>query len=162
MRVSDFPIEAGSFASYNKVELPANPTVALALAACAKKEEAPAPAAAPPAAPTRSFLVFFDWDKYNLTDRAKQIIKEAADTSRKVQVTRIEVNGFTDTSGTPKYNMGLSIRRAQAVAAELVKNGVPRNAITAQGFGDTKPIAPNDQEETRKLNRRVEFVITKK
>jgi len=119
----------------------------------------PAPAPAPAAAPARSFLVFFDWDKYNLTDRAKQIIKEAADTSRKVQVTRIEVNGFTDTSGTPKYNMGLSIRRAQAVAAELVKNGVPRNAITAQGFGDTKLLVPTGPNVREPQNRRVEIIL---
>ena len=76
----------------------------------------PAAAAAPAPAPARSYLVFFDWDKATLTDRARQIIKEAADNSTKVQYTRIEVNGYTDTSGTPQYNQGLSIRRAQAVA----------------------------------------------
>ena len=69
--------------------------------------------------------MFFDWDKYNLTDRARQIIAEAAANSTKVQYTRIEVNGYTDTSGTPKYNLGLSIRRANAVKAELIKDGVP-------------------------------------
>ena len=42
-----------------------------------------------------------------------------------MQYTRIEVNGYTDTSGTPKYNLGLSIRRAKAVKAELIKDGVP-------------------------------------
>ena len=91
----------------------------------------PAPAA------TRSYLVLFDWDKSTLTDRARQIIREAADNSTKVQYTRIEVNGYTDTSGTPQYNQGLSVRRARAVQAELVKDGVPQNAITIQGFGDT-------------------------
>ena len=86
----------------------------------------PPPAAAVPAqAPARSYLVFFDWDKATLTDRARQIIGEAADNSTKVQYTRIEVNGYTDTSGTQQYNQGLSIRRAKAVQAELVKDGVP-------------------------------------
>ena len=61
--------------------------------------------------------MFFDWDKYNLTDRAREIIAEAAANSTKVQYTRIEVNGYTDTSGTPQYNQGLSIRRAKAVEA---------------------------------------------
>ena len=75
--------------------------------------------------PARSYLVFFDWDKATLTDRARQIIKEAADNSTHVQYTRIEVNGYTDTSGTPQYNQGLSIRRAEAVKAELIKDGVP-------------------------------------
>ena len=86
---------------------------------------APAPAPAPAVVPARSYLVFFDWDKATLTDRARQIIKEAADNSTHVQYTRIEVNGYTDTSGTPQYNMGLSIRRANAVKAELIKDGVP-------------------------------------
>jgi opacity protein-like surface antigen len=60
----------------------------------------------PVAQPARSYLVFFDWDKATLTDRARQIIREAADNSTHVQYTRIEVNGYTDTSGTPQYNMG--------------------------------------------------------
>src|SRR6202040_4236525 len=102
----------------------------------------PPPAAVPAPAPTRSYLVFFDWDKYSLTDRARQIIAEAAANSTKVQYTRIEVNGYTDTSGTPKYNLGLSIRRANAVKAELIKDGVPENAITIQGFGDTHLLVP--------------------
>jgi OmpA-OmpF porin, OOP family len=119
----------------------------------------PAPAAVPAPAPTRSYLVFFDWDKATLTDRARQIIKEAADNSTRVQYTRIEVNGYTDTSGTPRYNQGLSVRRAQAVAAELVKDGVPRNAITIQGFGDTHLLVPTGPGVREPQNRRVEIVI---
>ena len=90
---------------------------------------APLPVAAPAPEPARSYLVFFDWDKAELTDRARQIIKDAADNSTHVQYTRIEVNGYTDTSGTPKYNQGLSVRRAQAVASELTKDGVPQSSI---------------------------------
>ena len=72
----------------------------------------------PPAAmPARYFLVFFDWDKVTLTGRARQIVAEAASTSSTVQHTRIEVNGYTDASGTPHYNQDLSLRRARAVAA---------------------------------------------
>jgi len=120
----------------------------------------PPPVAAVPAqAPARSYLVFFDWDKATLTDRARQIIKEAADNSTRVQYTRIEVNGYTDTSGTPKYNQGLSVRRAQAVAAELVKDGVPRNAIAIQGFGDTHLLVPTGPGVREPQNRRVEIII---
>ena len=83
------------------------------------------------------YLVFFDWDKATLTDRARQIIKEAADNSTHVQYTRIEVNGYTDTSGTPQYNQGLSVRRAQAVAGRTDQGRrAAGNAITIQGFGD--------------------------
>ena len=119
----------------------------------------PAPAAVPAPAPTRSYLVFFDWDKYDLTDRARQIIAEAAANSTKVQYTRIEVNGYTDTSGTPKYNQGLSIRRANAVKAELIKDGVPEGAITAKGFGDTVLLVATGPGVREPQNRRVEIII---
>jgi hypothetical protein len=120
---------------------------------------APAPIAAPAPAPARSYLVFFDWDKATLTDRARAIVKEAADNSSRVQVTRIEVNGYTDTSGTPKYNQGLSVRRAQAVANELVRDGVPKNAISIQGFGDTHLLVPTGPGVREPQNRRVEIII---
>jgi OmpA-OmpF porin, OOP family len=119
----------------------------------------PGPEAVPVQAPARSYLVFFDWDKATLTDRARQIIKEAADNSGHVQYTRIEVNGYTDTSGSPQYNMGLSIRRANAVKAELIKDGVPANAITTQGFGETHLLVPTGQGVREPQNRRVEIII---
>jgi outer membrane protein OmpA-like peptidoglycan-associated protein len=119
----------------------------------------PAPAPVPAQAPARSYRVFFDWDKATLTDRARQIIREAADNSTKVQYTRIEVNGYTDTSGTPRYNQGLSVRRARAVQAELVKDGVPANAITIQGFGDTNLLVPTGPGVREPQNRRVEIII---
>ena len=52
------------------------------------------------------------------------------------------MNGYTDTSGTPRYNQGLSVRRAQAVAGELVRDGVPAGAISIQGFGETNLLVP--------------------
>jgi outer membrane protein OmpA-like peptidoglycan-associated protein len=119
----------------------------------------PAPAPVPAQAPSRSYLVFFDWDKATLTDRARQIIREAADNSTRVQYTRIEVNGYTDTSGTPRYNQGLLIRRARAVQSELVADGVPQNAITIQGFGDTHLLVPTGPGVREPQNRRVEIII---
>jgi OOP family OmpA-OmpF porin len=120
---------------------------------------APAPIAAPAPAPSRSYLVFFDWDKATLTDRARQIIHEAADNSTHVQYTRIEVNGYTDTSGTPAYNQGLSVRRAKAVAGELVRDGVPESSISIQGFGDTHLLVPTGAGVREPQNRRVEIII---
>lgn len=120
---------------------------------------APTPVAAPAPAPARSYLVFFDWDKATLTDRARQIIKEAADNSTHVQYTRIEVNGYTDTSGSPQYNMGLSMRRAQAVAAELVRDGVPRASISIHGFGETHLLVATGPGVREPQNRRVEIII---
>lgn len=120
---------------------------------------APIPTAVPAPTPARSYLVFFDWDKATLTDRARSIIKEAADNSTHVQVTRIAVNGYTDTSGTPQYNQGLSVRRAQAVAGELVRDGVPQNIINIQGFGENHLLVATGPGVREPQNRRVEIVI---
>jgi opacity protein-like surface antigen len=120
---------------------------------------APVPTAAPAPAPARSYLVFFDWDKAALTDRARSIIKEAADNSTHVQFTRIEVNGYADTSGRPQYNQTLSVRRAQVVEAELVRDGVPQNAINVQGFGDTHLLVATGPGVREPQNRRVEIII---
>ncbi len=125
-----------------------------------------APPPPPPSPPpvvqreaARTYLVFFDWDRADLTDRARQIIAEAAQATTRVQVTRIEVSGHTDKSGTPRYNQGLSVRRAQNVASELVRLGVPRQAITVQGFGETRPLVQTADGVREPQNRRVEIVL---
>ncbi len=120
---------------------------------------AAAPVAAPAPAPARTYLVFFDWDSASLTDRARQIVAQAAQASTRVTYTKIQVNGYTDTSGTPQYNQGLSVRRAQAVAAQLVADGVPRTAIAIAGFGETHLLVPTAQGVREPQNRRVEIVI---
>jgi len=120
----------------------------------------PPPAIVTPApAPARTYLVFFDWDRADLTDRARQIIAEAAESSRHVQYTRIEVNGYTDRSGTPQYNLRLSMRRAQNVAAELVRDGVPRGSIDIHGYGETHPLVPTAPGVREPQNRRVEIIL---
>jgi outer membrane protein OmpA-like peptidoglycan-associated protein len=80
---------------------------------------APAPAQAPAPVHAKTYLVFFDWDKYSLTPHALSVIAGAAADSKTTPVTTIEVSGYTDTSGTAPYNVGLSWRRAKAVAAQL-------------------------------------------
>jgi OOP family OmpA-OmpF porin len=114
----------------------------------------------PPAAEAaRTYLVFFDWDRADLTDRARQIIADAAQATTRVQVTRIEVSGHTDRSGSPSYNQGLSVRRAQNVANELVRLGVPRQAISVQGYGESRPLVPTAAGVREPQNRRVEIVL---
>ena len=118
------------------------------------------PIVAPPASPAaRTYLVFFDWDRSDLTARARQIVADAARNSSAVQATRIQVSGHADRSGTPQYNQGLSLRRAETVAAELVRDGVPRNAISIQAFGDTRPLVPTAAGVREPQNRRVEIVL---
>ena len=122
-------------------------------------QAAPPPLPAPASLPARTYLVFFDWDKSDLTDRARQIIAEAATNVPRVQTTRIEVSGHTDASGSPRYNQALSERRAQAVAAELVRRGVAREAITIQGFGKSRLLVPTKDGVREPQNRRVEIVL---
>jgi outer membrane protein OmpA-like peptidoglycan-associated protein len=103
--------------------------------------------------------VFFDWDKADLTPRARQIIADAAAASTKVAVTRIDVGGHADNTGTPAYNMRLSLRRADNVAAELVRLGVPKNIIDIKAYGDTRPLVPTGPQTREPQNRRVEIVL---
>ncbi len=125
--------------------------------------DAPAPTPAPvPAAKAeeaRTYLVFFDWDKSDLTARARQIIADAAGASSRLAVTRIEVAGHADKTGTAAYNQALSMKRAQAVAAELVRLGVKKEAIMVAAFGDTKPLVPTAAGVREPQNRRVEIVL---
>jgi outer membrane protein OmpA-like peptidoglycan-associated protein len=108
----------------------------------------------------RTFLVFFDWDRADLTERARQIIAEAALNARRAGgSTRIEVAGHADRSGTPEYNQRLSQRRADQVAGELVRNGVDRGDIAITAFGETRPLVPTADGVREPQNRRVEIVL---
>jgi len=127
-------------------------------------QPAPAPVAAAPAiAPApqtaRTYLVFFDWDRSDLTARAREIIGEAASNARRVQTTRIEVAGHADRSGTPQYNQALSLRRANTVAAELVARGINRSEIDIQAFGESRPLVATADGVREPQNRRVEIVL---
>ncbi|MFT8440483.1 MULTISPECIES: OmpA family protein [Acetobacter] len=121
--------------------------------------------AAPAPLPARSYLVFFDWDKSVLSARARQIVAEAAQASTHVQTTRIEVNGYTDNSAAhpgprgEKYNLGLSLHRAESVKAELVHDGVPAAAIDIHGYGEAHPLVPTGPNTREPQNRRVEIIL---
>ncbi|OYV69561.1 MAG: hypothetical protein B7Z67_08680 [Acidiphilium sp. 21-60-14] len=117
------------------------------------------PVATPAPAPARTYLVFFDWNRANLTDRAGQIIGQAARASRSTRVTELHVNGYTDTSGTRAYNQTLSLRRADAVAARLVIDGVPQRDIAIKGFGESHLLVPTGPGAREPQNRRVEIIL---
>jgi OmpA-OmpF porin, OOP family len=128
-------------------------------ASLAAETSAPPPAAAPAPAPERSYLVFFDWDSAALTARARQIVDTAAANAGRVQVTRLLVNGYTDTSGTPAYNHALSERRARAVAAELVHDGIAANSISIHAYGETHLLVATGPGVREPQNRRVEIIL---
>ena len=130
-----------------------------AFGAPAAPVSAPAPIVAPAPAPARTYLVFFDWDKADLSARARQIIAEAAGASTKMATTRIEVSGNADRSGTPAYNLTLSRKRGDMVAAELVRLGVAKTAIMVTANGETKPIVATADGVREPQNRNVEIVL---
>lgn len=123
-------------------------------------QPAPVASPAPPAPPeAKTYLVFFDWDRADLSERARAIVAEAASASQHQASTRIAVDGYTDLSGTVVYNEALSQRRARAVAAELVRDGVAMGSITVRGHGESNPLVPTAKGVREPQNRRVEIVL---
>jgi len=117
----------------------------------------PPPMAAPVAPP--SFMVFFDWDRSNLSQQALNTIKQAAGAFKTKGNARITATGHTDTSGPEAYNMALSLRRANTVKDALVREGVPAQAITVIGRGEAGLLVKTADGVREPQNRRVEIVI---
>jgi len=104
-------------------------------------------------------MVFFDWDRYNLSQQALATIQQAADTFKSTGSARITATGHTDTTGSESYNMALSLRRANAVKDALVRDGVPAGAIQVIGKGKTQLLVPTGDGVREPQNRRVEIVL---
>ena len=117
----------------------------------------------PDSAPARTYLVFFDWDSANLSARALDIVDHAASASS--HVTRIEVNGYADTSALhpgargEAYNQKLSLRRADAVKARLIHDGVSSASIDVIGHGEKDLLVKTGPNTREPQNRRVEIVL---
>ncbi|RZK40845.1 MAG: OmpA family protein [Pedobacter sp.] len=103
--------------------------------------------------------ILFDFDKFALKDAAKQNIQSLASSLNQYPGTDIKVIGHTDSRGTEEYNMGLSERRAAAVKAYAVSQGVPSSRLLTIGKGFAEPIGDNATDAGRAENRRVEIVI---
>jgi outer membrane protein OmpA-like peptidoglycan-associated protein len=119
----------------------------------------PAPPAPPPPPTHQVYLVFFDWDKYNITPEGQQIIQLAANQYRSGGRVTIQVTGYTDTSGSAGYNQRLSERRANAVATALERLGVPRSDMVVAGRGMNDLRVPTPPGVREPQNRRVEIVF---
>ena len=104
--------------------------------------------------------ILFAFSSYTLGAAASSNLDKLATILKEYPDTDIEVQGHTDSRGTDEYNMGLSEKRAGAVATYLRGKGIPSNRIRTKGFGESAPVATNDTEEGRAQNRRVNFLIT--
>jgi outer membrane protein OmpA-like peptidoglycan-associated protein len=124
---------------------------------------APAPAPAPKqvqAAPIpKNFMIFFDFDKSDLTPAAQAILTQAADAIKKQGSTQIALTGYTDTVGSAEYNLKLSMRRAEAAKKFLVNLGVPASEISTVGKGKTDLLVPTKDGVREAQNRRVQIVL---
>jgi outer membrane protein OmpA-like peptidoglycan-associated protein len=119
----------------------------------------PAPPPPPRAEAPRSYVVFFGWDSAAITPEARGVLQVAAQSARESRVTRIELAGHADRSGSDDYNLGLSQRRADAVKAELERLGVATGQIVTSARGESQPLVPTADGVREPQNRRVEIVF---
>ena len=104
--------------------------------------------------------VLFDFDRAELKPGAERTVQRIAEFLGEYGERQVLVEGFTDSVGERAYNMDLSLRRANAVRDALVERGVDPERIRVRGYGPDHPVADNDSEAGRQLNRRVEVIIS--
>jgi opacity protein-like surface antigen len=103
------------------------------------------------------FIVFFDWDKDEITPAAAAILDNAAAGYQRVGSASVVLAGHADRSGSDEYNVGLSQRRANNVRAYLSGRGVPDAAITSEAYGENRPLVDTADGVREPQNRRVEI-----
>ena len=128
-------------------------------AALAELETA-APAPAQPAAvQPETYVVYFDFDKSNVKPEAAQILDRALADAKQGGTPSISVTGHADRAGSEDYNLGLSLRRADAVREYLINGGVTADQITVSGRGEAEPAVPTADGVQEPRNRRVEIIV---
>ncbi len=105
------------------------------------------------------FLVYFDTDQATLGPGATQVVTEAAQAYQQTGAAQIEVIGHTDTTGSAEYNLELSQRRAERVADELIRQGIPATDIATIGRGEEDLLVPTADGVNEPANRRVEIIV---
>ena len=103
--------------------------------------------------------VFFDTDKFDLKPASKTELNKLADLLDANPDIKIEVSGHTDNQGNAAANQTLSENRSKAVYQYLIDHGISGGRLMYKGYGQTKPIATNETDEGRALNRRTEFIV---
>ena len=117
-------------------------------------EAPPAPPPPAPVATVRNFVVFFDFDKSNLTEEARQVVASAVNAAKSSGTARITVTGHTDTVGSQRYNQRLSERRAASVKSEMVQLGMNGSEIMTIGKSFNDPLIPTGPGVREPQNRR--------
>lgn len=115
--------------------------------------------APPPAPEAKRYLVYFDFDKAELSEPAKAVLETASSAARKLTGMTVTVDGYTDLAGAAGYNMELSKRRAMAVSEALIKAGIAPATVTAKAFGQTHPAIMTADGVPEAGNRRVEILL---
>lgn len=104
--------------------------------------------------------VLFQTAKYNLSQEAQLRLAKLAGIIQAHPGLNLAIEGYTDTTGTPDFNLKLSQQRADAVREFLIAQGLSPNIITAKGLGEANPVGDNSTAAGRKLNRRVEIIVS--
>jgi outer membrane protein OmpA-like peptidoglycan-associated protein len=104
--------------------------------------------------------VLFDFNKYTLKSEARERLAKISGIVEAYPGLKLQVEGHTDSIGSDEYNVQLSEKRADSVRGYLVSNGVSPDSVSAQGFGKADPVADNATASGRKLNRRVDMVVS--
>jgi len=102
-------------------------------------------------------VVLFDFDKYDIRSEAYPLLNEVVSLLKKNPGIEVEIQGHADNIGTAAYNQQLSENRAKAIVDFLVSRGIASYRLTSEGYGFSRPVAPNDTKEGRAKNRRVEL-----
>jgi OOP family OmpA-OmpF porin len=103
--------------------------------------------------------IFFEVDKYDLAAKSTTELDKVVRFLTENPSIKVEISGHTDDTGTVSHNQTLSLKRAQAVVAYLTAHGIPKERLIQVGHGSTRPLKPNDTEEHKQANRRIEFRV---
>jgi outer membrane protein OmpA-like peptidoglycan-associated protein len=107
--------------------------------------------------------ILFETDSAKILGQSSALLEEIAEVlSKNPNLEQVEIQGHTDNTGGRELNQRLSDSRANAVRDWLIKAGINAGRLTAKGYGQDKPLAPNVTEANRARNRRVQFIIVKK
>jgi outer membrane protein OmpA-like peptidoglycan-associated protein len=104
--------------------------------------------------------VLFNLNSASLRPEARERLSKIAGIVIAYPDIHVEVDGYTDNTGSLEYNRQLSQQRAETVRSYLVQQGVPSLSVEAKGFGPDNPVASNDSPEGRRQNRRVNLVVS--